>query len=110
MTINYFTTRITRFVNQAKACGETVMEQYVVAKILCSLTPRFDNIVMAIEESNDLAMMSKDELQSYLKVHEQMMEKRNNNKAKAEIALQARFNENDKRSKGKWPMKSKWNF
>lgn len=77
------------------------MEQYVVAKILCSLTPRFNNIVVAIEESKDLAKMSKKELQSSLEAHEQRMEERNNDKAKGKIALQARFNEKDNRSKGK---------
>ncbi|XP_050896242.1 uncharacterized protein LOC127102978 [Lathyrus oleraceus] len=69
-TINYFKTRITRLVNQVKACGETITEQYVVAKILRSLTPRFDNIVVAIEESKDLVTMSKEELQSSLEAHE----------------------------------------
>lgn len=38
------------------------------------------------------------------------MEDGNNDKAKAEIALQTRFNEKDKRSKGKWLTKSKGNF
>lgn len=74
-----------------KACGETVMDQYVIAKTLCSLIPRFDNIVMEIEESKDLATMSKEELQSSLEAHEQMMEERNNDKAKTEITLQGRF-------------------
>lgn len=60
--INDFATRITRLVNQVKACGESITEQYVVAKILCSLTLRFDNIVVVIEESKDLAAMSKNEL------------------------------------------------
>lgn len=38
------------------------------------------------------------------------MKEWNNDKAKAKIALQARFNEKDKRAKGKWPMKNKGNF
>lgn len=37
------------------------------------------------------------------------MEDRNNEKAKAEIALQVRFNEKDKRSKGIWSLKNKGN-
>lgn len=49
-------------------------------------------------------------MQSSLKAHEQGMKERNNVKEKTEIALQARFNEKDKRSKGKWFMKSKGNF
>ncbi|XP_050914845.1 uncharacterized protein LOC127129761 [Lathyrus oleraceus] len=54
--------------------------------------------------------MNKEELQSSLEAHEQRMEERNFDKEKAEIALQARFNENDKRSKEKWSVKSKENF
>lgn len=36
--------------NQVKACKETIIEQYVIAKILRSLIPRFDKLVVAIEE------------------------------------------------------------
>lgn len=73
-TINDFTTRITRLQNQVKASGETANEQYVIAEILHSLTLRFDNVVIAIEESGDLATMSKEELQSSLDTHEHRME------------------------------------
>ncbi|XP_058768102.1 uncharacterized protein LOC131641814 [Vicia villosa] len=68
---------------------------------------RFDNIVVAIEESKDLTSLSKDELQSSLEAHEQRMDERGSDKAKAEIALQARLNERSKGSKGKWPSKGK---
>ena len=85
-TINGFAMRITRLVNQVKACGEPITKQYVVAKILHSLTPRFDNIVVAIEESKVLATKSKEELQSSLEAYEQMMDERNNDKEKAKIA------------------------
>ncbi|XP_058784690.1 uncharacterized protein LOC131659529 [Vicia villosa] len=106
-TINDYVTRITRLVNQIKSCGETILEQNVVSKILRSLTSRFDNIVVAIEESNDLMSLSKDELQSSLEAHEQRMDERGSDKAKAELALQVRFNERSKGSKGKWPSKGK---
>ncbi|XP_058733125.1 uncharacterized protein LOC131604719 [Vicia villosa] len=76
-TINDFTTRITLLVNQVKACGEMIMKQYVVAKILRSSTTRFDKVVIAIEESKDLAKMSKEELQSSLEAHGQRMEREN---------------------------------
>ena len=106
-TINDYVTRITRLVNQIKSYGETVAEQNVVSKILRSLTSRFDNIVVAIEESKDLATLSKDELQSSLEAHEQRMDERGSDKAKTEISLQARFNEKSKRSKGKWASRGK---
>lgn len=57
--INNFAMRITHMVNQVKAYGETILEKYVVANILCSLMPRFNNIVMAIEESKDITTMIK---------------------------------------------------
>lgn len=38
------------------------------------------------------------------------MKEINSNKPNAEIALQARLNEKNKRSKGKWLIKSKGNF
>ncbi|XP_004496842.1 uncharacterized protein [Cicer arietinum] len=93
-----------------KSCGEAVSEQNFVSKVLRSLTPRFDNIVVAIEEAKDLKTMTKDELQSSLEAHEQRMDERGNDKAKAEVALQARFNEKNKKSKGKWPSRGKKNF
>ena len=49
-------------------------------------------------------------MQISLEAHEKRMEERNYDKAKAELSLQAHFNKKDKRSKGKWPMKSKGNF
>ncbi|XP_050914702.1 uncharacterized protein LOC127129593 [Lathyrus oleraceus] len=109
-TINDYITRITWLVNQIKSCGETILEQNVVSKVLRSLTSCFDNIVVAIEESKDLTTLSKDELQSSLEAHEQRMDERGADKAKAEIALQARFNEKNKRSKGKFAARGKSNF
>lgn len=99
-TINNFTTRITRLVNKVKAFGEMITKQYVVAKLLRYLMRRFDNIVGAIEESKDLVMMRKEELQISLEEHEKIMDERNVDKAKAKIALQAHFNERDKKAKG----------
>ncbi|XP_050885146.1 uncharacterized protein LOC127088269 [Lathyrus oleraceus] len=108
--INDYITRIIRLVNQIKSCGETILEQNVVSKVLRSLTSRFDNIVVAIEESKDLTTLSKDELQSSLEAHEQRMEERDTDKAKSEIALQARFNQKNKRSKGKFAARGKSKF
>lgn len=68
--INDYITRITRLVNQIKSCGEMILEQNVVSKVLRSLTSCFNNIVVAIEESKDLTTLSKDELQSSLEAHE----------------------------------------
>jgi len=45
----------------------------VIEKILRSMTPKFDYVVCSIEESNDIDVLSIDELQSSLLVHEQRM-------------------------------------
>jgi hypothetical protein len=85
-----------------KSCGETISAQNIVEKILRSLSPRFDHIVVAIEESKDLASMKIDELQGSLEAHEQRMDERNSDKTKKEVALQAQQSSKDKKGKGKW--------
>ncbi|WJX37100.1 hypothetical protein P8452_24904 [Trifolium repens] len=82
-----------------KGYGETISDQSMVEKILRSLTPRFD-IVVAIEESKDLASMTVEELQSSLEAYEQKLNERAE-KGKNEIALQVQ-NNNSKKGKGKW--------
>ncbi|KHN21811.1 hypothetical protein glysoja_043592, partial [Glycine soja] len=63
----------------------------IVEKILQSLTPTFDYVVCAIEESKDLDALSLDELQSSLLVHEQKMN-RSSNLTAEEQALKASTN------------------
>lgn len=58
-TISEFTSRITRLINQVRLCRETITKQYVVDKILRSLTSRFGNVMVAIEESKKLSTVSK---------------------------------------------------
>ena len=54
--------------------NENIWENYsyqtIVAKVLRSLTPKFDHIVAAIEESKDLTMFSFIELMGSLQAHE----------------------------------------
>lgn len=45
----------------------------IVEKLLRSLLPKFDYVVCSIEESKDIDLLSLDELQSSLLVHEQKM-------------------------------------
>ncbi|RDX87734.1 hypothetical protein CR513_30751, partial [Mucuna pruriens] len=49
--------RIQMLVNSMKACGEKLLDQQIMDKILRTLTPQFDHIVVAIEESKDLQRM-----------------------------------------------------
>jgi hypothetical protein len=100
-TITDFFTKVTRLVNQIKNCVEVIPTKAIVAKILRSLAPKFDHLVVAIEEAKDLSTLSKEELLRTLESHEQRMNERSAVKAKAEVALQAQPNKN-KKVKGKW--------
>ncbi|KAB2605263.1 hypothetical protein D8674_004980 [Pyrus ussuriensis x Pyrus communis] len=55
------------------AAAEGMGDVVVIEKILRSMTPKFDYVVCSIEESNDIDILSIDELQSSLLVHEQRM-------------------------------------
>lgn len=61
-SVGDFFIRVTRLVNQIKMCGEVMLFRSIVAKILRSLLPKFDHVVVAIEESNDLSSLTKEEL------------------------------------------------
>jgi gag-polypeptide of LTR copia-type len=63
-------------VNQLIRNGEALTDARVMEKILRSLTDNFENIVCAIEESNDLAKLTVDELAGSLEAHEQCKRKK----------------------------------
>jgi len=56
-----------------KINDEKVEQVTVVEKILRSMVPKFNYVVCSIEESHDVSILTVDELQSSLLVHEQRM-------------------------------------
>ncbi|KAG6535701.1 hypothetical protein ZIOFF_000724 [Zingiber officinale] len=67
--LEYFT-RTSSIVNQMESNGEIMKTQRVVEKILRNLSGKFDHVVIAIEESQDLSLMSLESLQERLEAHE----------------------------------------
>ncbi|CAL5412844.1 unnamed protein product [Camellia sinensis] len=65
-----FLSRVMTIVSQMRSYGEKISDETVVAKVLRSLTPKFDHVVAAIEESKDLPVFSFDELMGSLQAHE----------------------------------------
>ena len=57
--------------NKMRIHGEKMNDVVTIEKILRSMTPKYDFVVCSIEESNDLDVLTIDELQSSLLVHEQ---------------------------------------
>ena len=54
--------------------GEMMEQNIVVIKILRSLIPKFNYVVCVVEESNDISILTIDELHGSLLVHEQRMQ------------------------------------
>ncbi|XP_019431988.1 PREDICTED: uncharacterized protein LOC109339068 [Lupinus angustifolius] len=71
-----FFTRLITHINAMKACGEKMEDTIIVEKVLRSVTPRFDNVVIAIEESGRVENMKVEELQGSLEAHEQRLNDR----------------------------------
>ena len=69
-TIDSFFTQILGVVNQIISHSETLEEERVVERIFRCLSPIFDSIVVAIEESKDLSQISVDEIHASLIFHE----------------------------------------
>lgn len=88
-TVAEYFNRIQVIVNSMKACNEAVSNQQIVEKILRTLSPKFDYIIVAIEESKDVSRMKVEDLLSSLEAHEQRLLERSGVRLQ-EQALQAR--------------------
>nr|KYP61818.1 Retrovirus-related Pol polyprotein from transposon TNT 1-94 [Cajanus cajan]KYP63036.1 Retrovirus-related Pol polyprotein from transposon TNT 1-94 [Cajanus cajan] len=84
-----FFNRIITHTNAMKNCGEKITDQTIVEKILRTLDPKFDHIVVAIEESKKLEELKVEELQGSLEAHEQRLIERGSVKSDDHQALQA---------------------
>ena len=72
-SVQTYLSRVSSLVNQMKSYGEDISEETVVAKVLRSLTPKFEHIVAAIEEPHDLSDYTFDELMSSFQAHEERL-------------------------------------
>jgi len=68
-TVDVYINKVLALTNQMKTNGEIHSEQAKVEKILRSLTPRFEHVVVAIEETNNISTMTVRLLSGSLRVH-----------------------------------------
>ena len=64
-----FNSRVAKIVNQIKSYEDTIQEKKLVEKILQSLPKNFDHVVAAIEESQDLSVLTMYELMGSFEAH-----------------------------------------
>lgn len=57
-------------ISQMRTYGEKIADQTIIEKVLRSLTPKFDHVVAAIEESKDLSIFTFDDPMGSLQAHE----------------------------------------
>nr|GEU79220.1 retrovirus-related Pol polyprotein from transposon TNT 1-94 [Tanacetum cinerariifolium] len=69
-SVQAYMARVFVVVSQMRSYGEIISDEIVVAKVLRSLTPNFDRVVSAIDESKYLSKFSFNELMGSLQAHE----------------------------------------
>ena len=90
-SVEHFSIRVMNVVNQIRLNGDELTDQKFIEKILRSLPIKFDNIVVAIEESKDLSKLSIDELFGSLQNHEYRLNRCDNTSLENEFKTQMTF-------------------
>jgi len=92
-------------VNQMRRNGEAIINARIIEKILRSLYPKFDFVIVAIEESKEMDKLMMDELMSSLQAHEQKIMKRNGDKVikhalQSKLSLKNRYEQGETSTSG----------
>ncbi|XP_070022658.1 uncharacterized protein [Nicotiana sylvestris] len=89
--ISNYCLKVKAVVNQLRRYGEDIEDVRVVEMILCTLTPKFDFVVCAIEESKDLDSMTVEQLEGSLQAHEEKIKRRQKVQLEQLLKTQASF-------------------
>jgi hypothetical protein len=109
-TVTQFVNRLTVLTNQMKSCGEAVTDSLKVEKVITGLTPKFDSLVAAIEQSKDLDTLKLEQLIGSLEAHELKLKNRDGVKKDEKETENALFTQSQKKGSGSyesWKKKGK---
>ncbi|XP_050889689.1 uncharacterized protein LOC127094976 [Lathyrus oleraceus] len=101
-SISNFFTRIQDLTNQMKSYGETLIQQMKVEKVLQSLTPQYDMVVVTMKETKDLETMKMEDLQGSLKVRELRLNQRETDEDSEQTLIAHSRKENFDDMKKRW--------
>ena len=90
-TITDYFARVMTIADKMRSNGEQMKEVTIVEKILRTLTEKFNYIVVSIEESKDIDLLTIDELQSSLIVHEQKFNKHRGEEQALKVTHEERY-------------------
>ena len=76
-SVDSFYNKVVGLINQLKSHGENIEYQRVVGKNLRSIPPRFESLVVTLEENKDMSMFTIDELKDSLINHENIINRSN---------------------------------
>jgi gag-polypeptide of LTR copia-type len=76
-TLKEYFSKVIELVNQIRSLGENLNDKSVCEKILISLSPKYNNITVIIEETKDLTILSVHDLMDSLEMHEQRLSRHN---------------------------------
>ena len=74
-SVDHFSANVLNIVNQIRLNGEDLSNQKAIEKVLRSLPRKFDTVVVMIEETKDLSLLSLDDLFGSLIAHESRINK-----------------------------------
>lgn len=89
-SITEYFARVMTVANKMRVNGEQMRDVTIVEKILPTLTKRFDYVVVSIKESKDIDLLTIDELQSSLIVHEQKFQRSNGEEQALKVTVDER--------------------
>ncbi|CAJ2646460.1 unnamed protein product [Trifolium pratense] len=94
-SIGSYASKVQALIHTMKSCGEEISEKMIVEKVMRTLTPNFDHVIVAIQEAGKVADMKLEDLVGSLEAHELMINERKGVQESVEALKAQTFKKND---------------